>query len=521
MRGPAAPLERELGVVMRRGVIMVLAPIALALAPAPAHASSIAFIRDANVWLAQPDGSGQHQVTRDGSAASPYHGVSQGDDGVLIAARGTRLLRLRQNGEPLASFQTQAHDASLQRAEPKPPFDPAVTPDGSKVAYFVLTSCFDFANPAFTRPCSRAQYSASSSFTDPAAFSSRDSTNDRDHPSWVSNARVLLFGPPSVNHQDPGSGTDPQLWFTDPDLVNLVEGELTRAGDKLAVVRGMASEAIRLYSASGPPPATPVTPRCDLISPAGRFRDASWSPDGAALAWAEDNGIWVVEGVTLHPAGCTFSTAPRLLIPGASEPDWGPADINPGSAAPCATPGNPAACPPGGDGPKTDPAASCGTAGNPAACPPRRDGPKTDARAVDTSSPVLSALRLTPRRFLSARSGPAAAAAVGTTISYTLSEVARVTFTIERVAHGRREGRRCTTPMPRNRRARSCRHLRLGRFTHQGKAGANRLRFTGQLRRRSLRRGGYRLSAQARDAADNHSRAIQTDFRVLAVARPR
>lgn len=151
---------------MRRTAPLIAVLVSL-LAPAAAQASSIAFVRDGNVWLANPDGSGQQQVTRDGSAASPYHGVSQADDGTLIAARGTRLLRLGRNGELLVAFETRAHDASLGRMEPKQPFEPALSPNGALVAYFVLTSCQQFGS-AFTFACSRTQYSASSSFSDPA-----------------------------------------------------------------------------------------------------------------------------------------------------------------------------------------------------------------------------------------------------------------------------------------------------------------------------------------------------------------
>ena len=45
----------------------LVAAVSLAFA-APAQASSIVFLKpDGNVWLANPDGSGQYQVTLDGS----------------------------------------------------------------------------------------------------------------------------------------------------------------------------------------------------------------------------------------------------------------------------------------------------------------------------------------------------------------------------------------------------------------------------------------------------------------------
>ena len=43
-----------------------------AVAAVPAAADSLAFIRAHNVWLANPDGSGQYQVTFDGTAGAPF-----------------------------------------------------------------------------------------------------------------------------------------------------------------------------------------------------------------------------------------------------------------------------------------------------------------------------------------------------------------------------------------------------------------------------------------------------------------
>jgi hypothetical protein len=62
----------------------------------------------------------------------------------------------------------------------------------------------------------------------------------------------------------------------------------------------------------------------------GEFGVPSWSPDGRSLAWAEGNGVWTAA------IGHDCAGSPRLTIPGAREPDWGPA----GAAA--ASPARPA-----------------------------------------------------------------------------------------------------------------------------------------------------------------------------------
>lgn len=51
---------------------ILLAAMALLLVPATASADSIVFVKDANVWVASPDGANQRPLTRDGTADQPY-----------------------------------------------------------------------------------------------------------------------------------------------------------------------------------------------------------------------------------------------------------------------------------------------------------------------------------------------------------------------------------------------------------------------------------------------------------------
>jgi len=49
------------------------------------------------------------------------------------------------------------------------------------------------------------------------------------------------------------------------------------------------------------------------------------------MAWQEGDGVWTVSQP--DPGNCTIE--PRLLIAGASEPDWSPAANAPGPRAGC------------------------------------------------------------------------------------------------------------------------------------------------------------------------------------------
>ena len=111
--------------------------IAALLAAAPAAADSLVFIRSGNVWLANADGSGQYQVTLDGTADSPYSSPSQADDGTIVALRtppGGRpqIWRMHQNGGLLnAPINTPAPGTGA--------IDARASPDGSLVAYWFVT----------------------------------------------------------------------------------------------------------------------------------------------------------------------------------------------------------------------------------------------------------------------------------------------------------------------------------------------------------------------------------------------
>ena len=129
---------------------------------------------------------------------------------------------------------------------------------------------------------------------------------------------------------------------------------------------------------------------------------------------------------------------------------------------------------------------------------------------------AITALALKPKRFRAATRGAAVttAAAVtgagaptpGTVVSFTLSQAASTTFSLERKTTGRRSGRSCVKATRRNRRAKKCtRWVAVGKsaFAREAATGANSFRLTGRLGRRALAPGGYRLIASAGTSARN------------------
>lgn len=129
--------------------------------------------------------------------------------------------------------------------------------------------------------------------------------------------------------------------------------------------------------------------------------------------------------------------------------------------------------------------------------PPAQPVPPTAAQPQPAST-TLSGLGLAPARFRSRRP-PGSRLPLGTSLRFSLSQAADVTFAVERLLPGRRlRNGRCVAQTPANRpRPRCTRAVAVGTFTRAGRAGANATRFDGRVRGRALPAGSYRLTATA------------------------
>ena len=313
-----------------------LATTALSLILAgPAAADSIVYEKGSNIWIANPDGSGQHQVTADGTGGRPYTDPSQADDGTILAAHGTDLVQLRQNGQVLSRFDPPGTTDSAGQPIDGVPQDISVSPDGSKVAF----SYYQYGCPPGASCGARTVllYSSSSAAT-PV---SQHGKLYRRNASWVSNDRILAFGGylSQVNLDSPGGGDDDdQHWFDDQDIhspsTDLGDGELSRQGDRLVTLRNYGADLhLQLYSVSGDvqsgAPSGPPSEAC--FSGADSSLDSpTWSHDGRTIAYAIAAGVETMSLPNVAPGTCAGAGSSRLVLPGAAEPDFGPAAVNPG-----------------------------------------------------------------------------------------------------------------------------------------------------------------------------------------------
>ena len=123
----------------------------------------------------------------------------------------------------------------------------------------------------------------------------------------------------------------------------------------------------------------------------------------------------------------------------------------------------------------------------------------TGSTGTTPGRPALARLTLTPSSFRPVTKTHRTHR--GTAISYTDSQAAKTTFTVDRRLPGVRKGRRCVAPPKRvtsgSHPKRCTRYRRLrGSFAHHDSAGKTRLRWTGALRGKPLAPGGYRLDAR-------------------------
>jgi hypothetical protein len=322
---------------MLRKPLRALAGLACALplvGAAPAMADSVVFVKDANLWVANPDGSAARAVTSDGTAASPYRSPPQADDGTIAVSYEETVRIMDRDGTLVRTLDPPPLTDSVSHPVDGVPVDVAISPDAKTIAYvFASYSCPVGAD------CSGRETMGYMPVAGGGAPSQYSAPIYLANPSWASNSRTLAFGGfgHQVNRHDLGAGSTDVHWFDDHELdydhdgtadgmessTDLDDGELNRQGDRIALIRGYGSGTHMVWatvSGSGMP--APVCVTGDLAGMHG----PTWAPDGTGLAWGEPDGIWMLDRTTAVESECS-SLKPRLAIPGGSEPDWGPAGI--------------------------------------------------------------------------------------------------------------------------------------------------------------------------------------------------
>jgi len=312
--------------------LSVAATIALVAADA-ASASSIVYAKGGNVWRTSPDGRHKVRLTRDGGYESP----SQDDRGRVYAIQRGRFVRLTARGRHVGAPFSAAVGTS-GNVTAFGPWDAQVSPNGKRIAYWRGIQRLDAPIGGYTPYDLEDQVvvTRSSRFTPDSVFGYQRSYRD---PSWIGNRELLVFnyglGVEEAALFAPKPAGNPTFgqWFSDPDVAQIGDGELSRDGHLLAAGAGggldLNNIAIYRLSANTPPDAPERV--CAYHSKDGSttYADPTFSPNRDALAFAQDAPGKRADGVYVWSLkrGCTGTG--HLVARGATDPDWGPA--RPGS----------------------------------------------------------------------------------------------------------------------------------------------------------------------------------------------
>ncbi len=349
------------------GAAAALAALALG-APAAAQADSIAYIKAGNVFLATTDGAREYQVTFDGG----YSTVSQADNGRMAALRGDKIRHLERDGSVIAEILTPVSTTQDPTMQFKGPFDPAISPDGRRVAYtyyWQYTGFDPYCNP--TNNCTVKRLYHGTAFTDPNRLTAWDEPGFKRRSgwidaSWVDNSTVLLSDPYILPNEDtvlwtPDAQDDTglQRWFADHAFHGSVkDSTISRDKSALATVTDDGKSMSISNTVGGFYPDYPERCGQAKVDVEGNLiTSPTLTADASRLFWAESaDGVHVAALPRFTAKGeCpAFSDGGKLLIAGATNPSWGPAEVPAPRPAPPAPGGGGGASPTPGQ-PGSDP----------------------------------------------------------------------------------------------------------------------------------------------------------------------
>jgi hypothetical protein len=314
---------------------IALALLMLLLVPAGAHAASVAYVDNGEVWLASLDGAQKVRlaapvVTAEGKTEK-WLAVAQSDSGRIVAARNEpgRISRFswfkvwEPDGTSTVEGPLNAINGFATYAYPLS-FD--VTADGKHMVYGYSNAGFccpiPFARGTYVRP-------VTNSTLDPISLSGRE---------WPTlfGSRVIAADGSTVSVQDAASTYDPDFtgWLDTSEFgLDLRRTDLAANGTLAAIELerwddGSKVEGkVGVLSANGVGPLPDPLPVYCFLPAAGVAEDASLSQDARAIAWTDDGGLKVAGTPTTAADPCVLTSGPVTLAATGESPSIGPANV--------------------------------------------------------------------------------------------------------------------------------------------------------------------------------------------------
>jgi hypothetical protein len=305
---------------------------------------SLVYVKDGNVYVAQPDGTQARAITSDDDG---WAWPSETDAGIIAVAGGLsrtdgtfnpsgsdEIYEFDQQGQQVAGpVPTQATYSTVGDPEYVTHF--RVAPDNSNVAW---TDISGFANPftSWRNPDGSGTFStANDADAAPLPYASPewwDPTHliiTHTGSAWPGQAEYALYG--LADGSTPG-------WSNDEAIGSAPSFQVTvaRSGQKWAVMTDdgpntggtIQNIAITLETTPGPLPRTDIKDtHCTIKLPAEQFAtnhgsslaSMSFSSDESTLAWGQDDGIY--EANVSNPNNCAAVTSSvQLVVPGGQMP---------------------------------------------------------------------------------------------------------------------------------------------------------------------------------------------------------
>jgi WD40-like Beta Propeller Repeat len=319
---------------MKRVVTVGLLLVGLAI-PAGASAESLVFVKKGNVWASRADGSHAHRITRDGTRRLPYVHPTQANNGTIVALRGTDMFRYTRGGRRIGKPRRVSAGLSGPGSLHELAEASEVSPNAKRVALQKTLLQGKSGNGVSGMQILAVSVEYRTARTGKRVREVHQPGDYYQSPSWVGNSRALIFAPynsysPEVFVDTFGGSTEG--WFSDehsgePDPFGrqpIDDGELNRAGDRIAFVRGTNVKgdwAGALFEVDTVTSFSEIpTPLCSFVPPGpGPFSGPSWSPDGSSLAWSNGSGVWTAR---LNPSSGDCGVTPRLVARGGRAVDW-------------------------------------------------------------------------------------------------------------------------------------------------------------------------------------------------------
>ena len=298
--------------------------------PSRGGAASVAYIDNNNLVVSSPDGSKKLQLTTNGNDDTKWSWPSQGPDGKTVAVFGNS----GSSSKVLYLF-----DASGKQVIGN------VMPvySGATIPVFPIGLDMDWNSQSVAYGYSYCTFACNSvvqgfwlTFSDNQGLYPSDPQGQTDaHLPTFFGKRVIfsdsggsLFIQPDVPEAPFTSSYE--SWLGHPDLI-LSRAAAAQTGQQVAIEwadrSNVDNSGILVGAREGNLPSN-VSQLCDLPVAAGSG-NASFSPDGQFIAWADNEGVKVAGAPNLAAGttACTLSSPVRVLSATGKYPDFGGANV--------------------------------------------------------------------------------------------------------------------------------------------------------------------------------------------------